>query len=235
MATSGANGFIAAVAQLIGAIVWPAVVVAVLLLFRTRLADFFGHLGSFSFSGPGGVSVSANRAVRAAAALGAATATRASASGALHETTADSRGLAAAVPGRGEQRKMQGSRVLWVDDNPGNDLFERQVFEALGMHVDTAETTEDAQRMAAQHRYDLIISDMGHPVSGHAETDPHGGYTLLARLRKDGQVAPFLIYTRPDGQEGAAEALRHGAFDYTTMPQQLLTAVTRALVRSPGS
>lgn len=88
MATSGANGFITAFAQLIGAIVWPAVVIAILLLFRTQLADFFGHLGSFSFSGPGGVSVSANRAVRAAAALGAATAARASVGGALHETDA---------------------------------------------------------------------------------------------------------------------------------------------------
>ena len=109
--------------------IWPAVLIFFLIRFRTALADFLANLGEFSLRAPGLEATAKRQQVEAAAALGAAIAARAS----THDTqatAADPRDVAAALPTPRAQRRLQGSRILWVDDRPDNNRFERQALEA---------------------------------------------------------------------------------------------------------
>ena len=85
-------------------------------------------------------------------------------------------------------RRISGSSVLWVDDRPANDVYERRALEALGIRVTTSLSTEEALEKARSTQYDAIISDMGRPP------DPQAGYTLLDQLRKNKIDIPFIIY-----------------------------------------
>src|SRR5262249_22155926 len=70
---------------------------------------------------------------------------------------------------------IRGSRVLWVDDDPGNNDAERNALAEIGIRVDIAISTTDALKRIETLRshkrtYDLVISDMGrgffHPHAG---------------------------------------------------------------------
>lgn len=79
------------------------------------------------------------------------------------------------VAASGMERLPRVPRVLWVDNLPSNNRYERTMLHALGMFVDLSTSTEDAlAKVAARGGYDVIISDMGRPH------DAQAGYTLLA-------------------------------------------------------
>lgn len=221
MSTDSASSLVSAIAQLVGVLIWPAVVLFFLVRFRGSLANFFSDLGEFSFKAPG-VEASAKRQQEAAAALGAAIATRASGD-ATQGRAAEPRDVAAALPSPRAQRRLQGARILWVDDRPDNNRFERQALEALGINIDLSTTTEDALEKVQRRSYDLIISDMGRPP------DARAGYTLLDQLRRTGNQTPFVIYAGSRAPEHIAEARAHGAIGSTNMPQELITMVTNVL------
>jgi CheY-like chemotaxis protein len=185
------------------------------------LASFLSNLSEFSFKGLG-VEASAKRQQEAAAAVVAATAARAPADGAP-AAVADPREVAAALPGPREQRRLQGAKVLWVDDRPNNNRFERQALEALGIDVELSLSTDDALDKLRRRPYDLIISDMGRPG------DPRAGYTLLDRLRSGGNLVPYVIYAGSRAPEHVREAREHGAIGSTNRPQELVSMVTAAL------
>jgi CheY-like chemotaxis protein len=50
--------------------------------------------------------------------------------------------------------------LLWVDDNPGNNLSERRALSSLGVTIDTAKSTEEALATLVRSKYDLVISDL---------------------------------------------------------------------------
>ena len=56
------------------------------------------------------------------------------------------------------RRKLQQSNVLWVDDYPENNLYERRALEALGIHIDLANDSQDALRKLSHKEYDLVAS-----------------------------------------------------------------------------
>jgi CheY-like chemotaxis protein len=225
VSTNSASSLVSAIAQLVGVLIWPAVLLFFLVRFRSSLADFLGNLGEFSFKAPG-VEASAKRQQEAAAALGAAIATRAPGDGA-QGAVAEPRDVAAALPSPRTQRRLQGARILWVDDRPDNNRFERQTLEALGIDIDLSTSTEDALEKVRRRSYDLIISDMGRPP------DARAGYTLLDQLRRSGNQTPFVIYAGSRASEHVAEARAHGAIGATNMPQELVTMVTNVLTARP--
>lgn len=222
MSSGQATQLVTAVAQLVGVLIWPAVLVFFLIRFRHSLADFLGNLGEFSFKAPGLEASAKRQQVEAAAALGAAIATRAPAEGAP-ATTTDPRDVVEALPTPRSQRRLQGKRILWVDDRPENNHFERQTLEALGVRIDLSTSTEEALQKTRQRSYDLIISDMGRPP------DARAGYTLLDELRRTGDKTPFIIYAGSRAPELVEEARRHGAIGSTNMPQELIAMATKAL------
>ena len=120
-------------------------------------------------------------------------------------------------------RQLEGASVLWVDDRPMNNTYERQALEALGIQFTISKSTEDAVERLQKKTYDLIISDMGRPP------DLHAGYTLLEKVKEMQITTPFIIYAGSKRPEHIAEARKRGAFGTTNDPQELFELVVSAL------
>jgi CheY-like chemotaxis protein len=215
------------IAELLGVLVWPAVALFVLVRFGPGLREFFGSLGELTFKAAGVEATAKRRQAEAAAALGAAVATS---RGAAAETPAEAaeraREVAEVVAERVNTRTVRearGSRVLWVDDRPQNNFFERRSLEALGVKFDLSTSTEDALNRLSAIPYDAVISDMGRPP------DPHAGYTLLESMRQRGIRTPFIIYAGSNAPEHKDEARRHGALGSTNRAPELFELVLSAL------
>ena len=87
------------------------------------------------------------------------------------------------------QRNTKRKEILWVDDNPDNNLYERYLFEASGIAVTSAQSTDEAMNLLNSHRYSAIISDMQRAEGGEA------GIELLQKIRNMNNNTPFFIYT----------------------------------------
>ncbi len=68
--------------------------------------------------------------------------------------------------------------VLWVDDRPGNNVYERRTIESQGVTFTLAESTKEALEILSNRRFGAIISDMGR------REGPAEGYVLLDHLRR---------------------------------------------------
>lgn len=117
-------------------------------------------------------------------------------------------------------------RLLWVDDNPQNNIYETRFFEDRRIAVHTVTGSADALRLLAMNDYTLVISDMGR---GH---DRLAGLRLVEQMRAQGDRTPFVIYTiRPDGA-AAQEAQRRlvaeaGAQGVAVTPEEIRSVVLR--------
>ena len=114
-------------------------------------------------------------------------------------------------------------RILWVDDRPGNNTYERQVFESLGLTFDLAVSTDEALERLSSSRYGAIISDMGR------REGPREGYRLLDAVRVSDTITPFFIYAGSNAPEHKREAAEHGAQGSTNRANELVDMVTQAL------
>lgn len=217
-------------ASLIGAISWPLVIVFVLLYFGRPLRAFLQNLGEFKFKvGASGVEASLTKQqAEAAAYLGAATAQR-SGDDATGSPTEQAQGIAHVVTeavGQATMKQLANATVLWVDDRPNNNIYERMALEALGIRFVISTSTDDAVEKLRAGRYDLIISDMGRP------SDSQAGYTLLARVRDELKLkTPYLVYASSSAPEHDAEARRRGASGSTGNPRDLFQRVVAILGR----
>lgn len=116
---------------------------------------------------------------------------------------------------------LRGARVLWVDDNPSNNLYERTVLTSLGIWVDLALSTEEALYMVTRQRYDLILSDMKRGPY------PGAGRELLEELMLRKYAAPVVFYIG-HVDRGMPPS---GAFAITDRPDELLHYVFDVLER----
>lgn len=118
---------------------------------------------------------------------------------------------------------QSGKTVLWVDDIPSNNYFERRYLEKRGLNVTISTSTDDALGKLIRHRYTAIISDMARPG------DDKAGYTLLEWARKLGVNTPFILYTSSQHPHHVTEAKRRGALGQTSAPDELVRLVKQAL------
>lgn len=212
-------------------LVWPMALVIIIIYFRDSLKKFFENLSELTFKA-GGLEASAKRRqFEAAALLGAAMEKQS------REVPSDQiipaedrvRQIADVVSRASTPNvapRITGASVLWVDDRPNNNLFERRSMEALGIGFTISTSTEDALEKIRMNNYDVIISDMGRPP------DPLVGYTLLEKLRSSGNKMPFFIYAGSNAPEHKAEALKKGAQGSTNNPYELFQLVINALIKS---
>src|SRR5439155_636746 len=112
-------------------------------------------------------------------------------------------------------QKARTATVLWVDDNPDNNIYVRRSLEALGVRFVIATSTEDGLAQAQRQTFDAIISDMGRGI------DRTAGYKLLEELRKAGSQSPCIIYAASTNPKGRAEAHGRGAVGATNHPEGL--------------
>lgn len=166
--------------------------------------------------------------VAVVASLAAATVGRADGSTAPKQL--DVASIAAVVrevsPPRATDSTHSRNRILWVDDRPENNTYERQAFEASGLTVTLAETTKQALNILDRDSFAVIISDMGRR-EGSRE-----GYVLLDELRLRGNRTPFFIYAGSNDPAHKRETAQHGGQGCTNDPGELFQMVT-STVRSP--
>ena len=116
-------------------------------------------------------------------------------------------------------------RILLVeDDAPLADILLRCLREE-SYAVDHAPDGQEAEWLAFENPYDLIILDLMLPRKD--------GLSVLKSLRGGGISAPVMILTARDATEDIVKGLDLGADDYATKPFSLdeLLARVRALLR----
>lgn len=133
-----------------------------------------------------------------------------------------------------EPPTLPGTRLLWVDDNPENNIQERNIMEdRLRVKVSLAKSTHEALDKIRGESYDVIISDMGRAEEHGYAT--RAGFDLLDTLRGEGNETDFIIYAASNAPEHKAEARRRGAQGSTNSPQELFELVREAAKSIPDS
>jgi two-component system response regulator PilR (NtrC family) len=114
--------------------------------------------------------------------------------------------------------------VLVVDDEPDlRTLYELTLLRE-GHAVTTAPDLAQAREQLANHRFDVLISDMQLPDGL--------GLSLLREVANGQRSEKCIVITAHGSAENAVESLKAGAFDYLTKPvdlRQLRSAVSAAL------
>lgn len=125
-----------------------------------------------------------------------------------------------ATEGRVQDADEQLRRILWVDDRPGNNTYERQGLESLGFTFSLALSTQEAlEKIANDGPFSAIISDMGRPEG------PREGYALLEKVRQRDTTTPFFIYAGSNAIQHQREAAARGAQGSTNQPLDLINMV----------
>lgn len=215
-----------AITKLLSVLIWPGVILFILIRFDQDLCEFFSSLGELSLKGAGFEASLKRKQAAVVAALSAAAASKPD-EDKTRESVAKEAMIAAdvvaeVVTPRAIKRASR-STVLWVDDNPNNNSYQRQALEAIGVSFVLAKSTDEGLKKISQQRFDAIISDMGQPP------DSCAGYTLLDKLRFSGDQTPFIIYAGSRDPEHVAESRRHGAIGCTNNPNELFEMVLSVL------
>jgi len=119
--------------------------------------------------------------------------------------------------------------VLVVDDETQIRRTVGINLRAHGFEVDLAETGERALELAARHRPDVVIVDLGLPGIG--------GIEVIEGLRGWSRV-PIIVLSVRDTEADKVAALNAGADDYVTKPfgmDELLARLGAALRRAAPS
>ncbi len=117
------------------------------------------------------------------------------------------------------------ARILVVDDEPQIRRALATNLKARGYTVDLAATGENALSLAAQHRPDLVVLDLGLPGID--------GIDVIVGLRGWTSV-PIIVLSVRDDETDKVDALDAGADDYVTKPfgmNELLARLRAALRR----
>ncbi len=125
---------------------------------------------------------------------------------------------AASTPGQ--------ATILVVDD----EAFVRELLSsflsALGFVVHEAENGEQGVRMATEHRYDIVFTDIKMPgITGEQ---------VLERVKAIDPTTQVVVITGYGSVESAVECMKLGAFDYVGKPfhlEEIEILVKRALER----
>lgn len=215
------------ITDLVGTLVWPAVVLTIFLVLRRPLTRLIGGIKSLSVSAGGtDVTVAVDDATTAlTAAATAKDGSEATATGviATARTARSTAGRAAELLHNADGTTAR--RGLWVDDKPDNNRFERAALEALGIRFDLCRSTDEAtgKLAASADQYSIIISDMSRPEGKTA------GLTLLDWLREHGVRTPCVIYAGSATAQQIAETKEHGGVDRTNDPNALVEKVAAVI------
>lgn len=131
----------------------------------------------------------------------------------------------AAAPASNQQVDGWRNHILWVDDRPENNSYERKAFETMGLRFTFALSTSEALEKLTNSRFAAIISDMGR------KEGPREGYVLLDHLRNQGDRTPLFFYAASNLPEHKRETVEHGGQGCTNNAQELFEMVTRTVIR----
>ncbi|PMC65038.1 DNA-binding response regulator [Corynebacterium tuscaniense] len=121
-----------------------------------------------------------------------------------------------------ETTTPQNVKVLVVDDEPNIVDLLTVSLKFQGFDVVTADSGQEALKLAHEHEPDAYILDVMMPGMD--------GFELLSKLRAEGLDAPVLFLTAKDAVEDRIHGLTIGADDYVTKPFSLEEVITRLRV-----
>jgi CheY-like chemotaxis protein len=121
-----------------------------------------------------------------------------------------------------EEVKLQGTRVLVVDDNPINQQVAREILEGAGITVELAGTGTQALGLVAQNQYDAVLMDLQMPGMD--------GYQATQKIREERRhlSLPIIAMTAHALPGCREQCLAAGMNDYVAKPiepQQLFTVL----------
>ena len=142
-----------------------------------------------------------------------------------HEISTSDARLMTGIPAEMLREKLNPRKVLWVDDNPDNNIWERQALESYGVEFVLAQDTAEAvQQWQDKGPFTAIISDMGRVG------DAQAGYTLLSIVKEAPIKVPYFIYTAANHEESLShDAKVRGAQGLTSDPDALVAMVVAAI------
>jgi CheY-like chemotaxis protein len=120
---------------------------------------------------------------------------------------------------------IRGRRVLWVDDHPSNNFYERLALAQMGVSVNVATSTDEGLRSATLLRPDVIVSDMARDDENDA------GLKLLSAVRLQGIKVPLIYYV---GEVVDSRGVPARAFGIADRPDDVLHLILDALERGAG-
>lgn len=129
------------------------------------------------------------------------------------------------VFGTSRRERLSEQAILWVDDNPDNNVWERHALESYGARFTLALDTTQALAMIQRRDqpFAAVISDLGR------RGDRRAGYTLLTGLRAAGIETPYFIYSSSRSPRRVREAIERGAQGATNDPDELVAMVVDAI------
>ena len=208
--------------EYISALIWPGLIFWIVFRFSKELAKFFDGMSELSFKAGGVEATAKTKQIEAAVALSAAYAKSPSSDNSMKPMSKISSRIAEIVENNVTYKnikRLNQTQILWVDDNPNNNIHERKAFEALGMKFTLSKSTEEALQELGNEYFDVVISDMGRPP------DAQAGYTLLKEMRDHGNTTPFIIYAGSKAPQHREEAKTRGAQGCTNDPNELFELV----------
>ncbi len=136
--------------------------------------------------------------------------------------------LVAAVEGLARRGRPTGARVLVIDDDPAIREICAEVLRSQGYEVDEAATCEEARRLVADRRPQVLLVDVQLPDGD--------GFALLESLAARRAADPFAaVFLSARGETAdKVRGLKLGADDYLTKPfdaQELVARIDAVLRR----
>ena len=116
-------------------------------------------------------------------------------------------------------------RILIVEDEKSLNRIMAKQLKASGYSVDCAFNGEEAYELISMTDYDAAVFDVMMPKID--------GFSLLKKIRKEGNSLPVLFLTARDSIEDRVEGLDIGADDYLVKPfafEELLARI-RVIIR----
>lgn len=107
------------------------------------------------------------------------------------------------------------NQILIVDDDPGVCLFMEEVMTSMGYAAAHARTLEKGLKKARSAPWDIIFLDVHLPDGS--------GLEAVSEFRKTPSAPEIIILTGEGSVDGAAQAIRSGAWDYIEKPVTLNT------------
>lgn len=120
---------------------------------------------------------------------------------------------------------LVGHSILWVDDNPMNNVYESSILKRFGASLVTARSTDEALAFLNQTKFDIIISDVHRVEDG--QINPNAGYELLEKVSRMSRKCPLVFCT---SNAASLNKNRSGqAVGAADIPSELINLVVRAL------
>jgi CheY-like chemotaxis protein len=120
----------------------------------------------------------------------------------------------------------RGNKILWVDDRPDANVYERARAKDAGYGIVEAESTVDAmQALASKGPVELVITDMARLEAG-GNYNPSAGLDLIRNLRETNDSTPIVVYSsRRSLAPVLSELQKLPNVFYTTSPTELINMI----------